>query len=835
VDHNGRKVSLASQEAAHIVAAGDPIWCPLGVAPKSSVGGCSPAYTGFSGFFTGLGFWIGLTDPNKPGVIWVEDSYDSSVDDIGMSSITLDGSSLTHMAANSLAIKGGWNGISGSTITNAFDPSEFNASITIKNWHAPITISDIVVTGASVNPNDAYALYVQTDKGGITLNRVQVRDNYLGHLGGAHLDTSAAALGKPAPVTVNDSVFNNNYRDGLHLTAGGPVNIRNLTADYNGGVILSVGAYIDNWWFNPNQSVTLTGVNGFKSNYGTGLRINTFGAVSLNNITATGNNYGATTGYGVTIDNTHDSTPAIVKLTGTNLFNFNAQDGLYIKSNGNILLNNITSASNLGGGVSLDNCLKPGPNTACNTTARSVTFTGVNSFDHNGNVGADVYSSGPITISQVNASHNGDVGLILDNCAYDALTLHNCTTLMPFNVTINGPATIVNNSGTGLYITTTGAVSLKNITSSFNEGEGTQIFNNYHLLAPRSVTIGGTNVFNGNSYDGLYLFSYGAITLSNTTADDNGQLGSFGYGVYLDNTGYDSGLGGATVITRQPVKLTGINTFNNNYYNGLNVESAGAIFVSNLSASDNGTSSGWDGVYLHNNPDWYPNFVTPLKPYAASVTVSGFGLFENNGLSGMEIYSYGNVTLANLTANNNSVDGVLVLTYGFQGLQHTAPQNVTITGVNRFNNNGFGSGSGDGLFVQNDGKITISNLTANGNKHEGAFLNNYDWAWFHKYLGITLTGSNNFQFNQGPYALDIVTDGNAFLSHVNADLNSGIGVYMYATKNLTLVCGSAFNNNTGFYLWSGATMTLYGVNGFENITNNEVLTYTTLHRTISCP
>ncbi len=342
LDHSGRSVPLNSQKAAHIVASGDPIWCPMGVAPKGSIGGCSPAFTtpGFSGI-GGLGFWLALNDPSKAGVIWIESGYNSNVNDSGMTSLTLDGSAgvlhLPNMANFSLTLKGGWSGISGSTSTNPATPSTFQgSSLSIMNWNAPITISDIVVTGATTNPNDSYALYVQTDKGGITLDRVQAIDNYGGHVGGAHLNTVDATLGHPAPVTVVDSSFNNNYYDGLYIQSDGAVNIHNLTADYNGGSGTANGAYIDNYWDNPNQPVTLTGTNEFKDNYGTGLYIYSYGTVTLNNITAFHNAYGLN-GYGLYIENDFDSTPSNVILNGTNQFTYSGVDGLFILSNGNIV------------------------------------------------------------------------------------------------------------------------------------------------------------------------------------------------------------------------------------------------------------------------------------------------------------------------------------------------------------------------------------------------------------------------------------------------------------------------------------------------------------------
>src|ERR1700690_2123359 len=41
VNNVRHKVSLASQEAAQIVASGDPIWCPTGVVPGGAT--CSPS------------------------------------------------------------------------------------------------------------------------------------------------------------------------------------------------------------------------------------------------------------------------------------------------------------------------------------------------------------------------------------------------------------------------------------------------------------------------------------------------------------------------------------------------------------------------------------------------------------------------------------------------------------------------------------------------------------------------------------------------------------------------------------------------------------------------
>ncbi len=634
LDHSGRSVPLASQKAAHIVASGDPIWCPMGVAPKNSIGGCSPTFTLIGTTVSGdLLNWLKFHDPSKAGVIWIEAAYDSGSAEPGYHSFTFDGSAdLPNMANYSLAIKGGWSGIPGSTSINLTDPSEFNASLNIINWNAPITISDILLTDVTTNPYSTYALYVQTDKGGISLDHVQVIDNYSGLMGGAHLDTTVAPLGQPAPVTVNDSVFNNNYYNGLFVQSDGAVNIHNLTADDNGGGASNVyGAYIDNYWSNPNQPVTLTGTNEFKYNYGTGLLINSYGAVTLSNITAYQNSYSGS-GYGVYIDNNHDSTPSNVTLTGMNLLDDNAQDGLRIYSNGNISLNNITSIYNSGNGALLDNCLDTGLYTACTTAGKSVTLGGVNTFDYNFLTGLNVVSSGMITISQVMANGNSGNGASLDNCAYDGGSA--CLTPKAYNVTITNPGTFIFNGGTGLYIHTTGVVSLKNINASDNHN-GLSISNDGNLHLQKAVTIGGTNVFNGNYYNGLDINSYGAITLSNVTANENGDTSGFGYGAYVVNDGYDGGLSGSVLPMRMPITLTGVNTFNGNYSGGLYAISAGPITTSNVTANSNGG----DGAYLYNQDSWYPNFGS-LKPYAANVTLSGFGFFVGN-YNGIQVYSRG--------------------------------------------------------------------------------------------------------------------------------------------------------------------------------------------------
>jgi hypothetical protein len=913
-----------------------------------------------------------------------------------------------------LTIQGGWTGTGFGV--NQLNPSEFNASLSINNWLAPVTINDILVTGVSAPLQDA-SLYIRSTKN-ITLNRVQVVDNTASGIRGAILSTSDAPLGAPAAVTVNNSVFNHNPGDGLVIYADGAVKIKNLTANFNGTVdgIVDYGANIYNTYDNPDQPVTLAGTNEFKGNLGTGLNISSSGAVTLNNITAykndDGSNGGGGDGYGVYIDNTNDSTASNVSLTGANRMDDNQLTGLEIRSNGNIKTNNLSTNNNGNsvswGGAYLDNCLSLSG--TCLVNGKSVTLSGVSNFNGNSSDALYVLSGGAITVYQISAADN-DHGASIDNFrssipypvtvygpgtflrtepddgaliifASGAVSLKNITSnsnggygidvhndynsLSPQNVTISGvnefndnvwggaliysygavtlsnitangngidnasdeygvyidngalnkPVTLTglnrfkDNLGSGLWIESSGMVTLNNVTASYNDdgtdgggGDGYGVYidntndgtasnvtlnganragfnqlsgmevygngnillnnlaaddngvygvyigtsgqvylknisasrnlfgativNNTNLLAPQNVTISGVNEFNDNVYDGAVIYSFGAITLSNIAANGNGQVGSTGYGVYLANYAYDANAGGAGVpgsvlVTRKPVTISGMNAFNGNYSGGLYVYSMGTITISGLIASGNGHDElvggnhigVGDGVHLQNQFEWYPNFGA-LTPYGAGVTIFGYGTFESNQDDGLEILSKGLVNLKNITANGNGEYGAYIEARGDSAL---TAANVVVSGTNSFSYNGFLGYlvSGQGLYVMNDGAITLSNLSVIRNQGQGVWLDNSTLAWTGKHLGITLSGFNTFQNNYW-IGLTFNTDGNVILSHVNADGNLWKGVEGYTSQNLTLMCGSAYGNaNSGFSLGSGLTMTLFGYQSYYN-------------------
>jgi hypothetical protein len=143
-----------------------------------------------------------------------------------------------------------------------------------------------------------------------------------------------------------------------------------------------------------------------------------------------------------------------------------------------------------------------------------------------------------------------------------------------------------------------------------------------------------------------------------------------------------------------------------------------------------------------------------------------------------------------------------------------ASQNVTLTGRNRFINNGH-----DGLIVVADGNITINNLTANGNHGDhGARLDNCNdsGSGCTDHGSITLTGINVFNDNSGD-GLFTRSHGNIVLNAVTADNNGVRGVYSKTDGTLLVSCGSMTRNGGyGWEFWSPLTITLKTVFAFGN-------------------
>ncbi|MGA7192244.1 MAG: right-handed parallel beta-helix repeat-containing protein [Anaerolineales bacterium] len=815
----------------------------------------------------------------------------SQFNDNGSDGLDVDSNGLT-TANNITAISNGGNGVA---IYNAF--TGIKAGVTL--------------TGTNIfNSNQVEGLRVISN-GAILLNSITADNNDISMrlYYGADIDTSGGTSASSVTLT-GVNTFDGNYDTGLNINSAGAVTVASITADNSqtqwGTYIVATGA------------VTLTGSNTFNSNKVNGLSVSTRGAITTNNLTANGNGQD-----GVSLDNCNYTssctTPTAQSITmnGVNTFDSNMNDGLWIASKGSVTTNNLTANCNgfsgvCGGsssgniyGVFINNCQSNGSCTGNGT----VTISGTNNFNENYAGGLNIQSRGAITLNSITASFNTiGYGISVENTDggtaspqtitltgtnvfndnyFDGAYLHAYGAITASNVTADWNGTSHSSSGTGLLLSqsggtspaamslsdtnvftgnydnglemdATGAITASNVTANGNDESGIQL-DNYDWLPSSSSGITMTNLSaSNNSNDGFYIRSNGVITSSTgLIANSNGSLG-FGYGADIQDLG----------STHPALTLNGTNTFNNNQEGGLNVNDLGAVTVNNLQASNN--SAGY-GAYIY----------TGSVAVASAVTLTGFGIFNNNHDGGLDIYNYGTITTNNLTADSNPHG------YGAELNNSSAgtPQKIAMNGTNSFNNNYDGglsassigaislsnvtasnSTAGDGVYlynvagtpagitvsgnniannnsggngfnIQSTGSIVLNNIIANGNAHDGAWLQNDLGS-----AGITITGVNSFSDNSAN-GIETYTNGNIALTQTAFDGNSGTGLFVHnSTFNftVTMTCGSFTNNADGGIALSqsGDPITAIHLTGvvFSGNTAGDFDTGTTpLTQTRDCP
>jgi hypothetical protein len=813
VDAQGEPVPLVSNQAEAILASGDPIWCPASVkAPTPGFGGpgeCSPSQTSMADLVT----WLIGAPPPMDGIIWIEGGPQADV-----SAITLDGDALDEMDLFRLTLRGGWAG-SGSSATTPLDlaipgtGSTFSVPLNIINWHNDVTLMDILVDSSlSTEP----ALVVSTT-GKATLTRVAARDNagtgvtidnragtsdvavtsgyFGGNAGdglniassgmitlvdvlaegntgyGAYLDNSGALTAKNVVLTSGDNEFYDNDSDGLYVQSRGAISIKDLTASGNGGN----GAYLDK---TGTAAITLTGVNIFAENTGNGLQISALGPVSASNLVADLNG-----GYGASIDNSTASTPQAVTLTGSNEFKRNL-GGLAITSTGAITVNNLTASYNLdGNGATLHNDVA--------SAVGDVRLTG--SVMANGNYfdGLEIGSFGAVALANVTASGNATS----DTDGYGAYIENNAAGSAKA-VTVTGAGTFNDNYFAGLYVVSRGAVTLSKITASGNGAAGAYLDNTVSgPAAPQAVTLSVASVFDANGDVGLSVASFGAITIANLTANDNGSMGAA-----LDN--YQTG----TATKANKITLTGLNTTNGNTGSGLEATSPGAIAIANLHAL-------WNGGYGAH--------LSSISTKSSAILLSGMNEFAHNGLTGLDAHSGGPITLPDLESRDNGGDGLSLSNID-------APANATADisiGTGKAGWCNALSGNDYGLRLYSRGAITLNNMCVSENGIDasdgyGAWIDNTASGWV---TPVVLKGTNSFA---GNYSGGLVIQSYGAISAnnltANENINGGGAVlnniitphsYVIPPQKVSLTGSSQFSWNMG----TGLNISSYGALTLNNL------------------
>ena len=789
VDSAGETLDLASQESVELTSSGDPYW-KVGAKYYSVAASESGCYTGTS--VAAGTCWISSTPittalskieenngallPSDKKLYVLTGTYNGDINFSGTvltkmtGLIGVDGSSNITITGN-VTLDGMTAGftLSGFTITG---------SVSIVNSKGNLTISDVNATSSDGN-GLGIGSESTSHSGNVTVSDSSFNNS---HISGAIISTTGS-------VTVTNSTFKGNgdeentgYQAGLRIITTGVVTLNGVTANNNYGAGIDVsnfssltmknviansnttndystddpecgrGIYIDS---GVAAKVTLENVDA-DSNEGYGIQIETLGIVSLKNMQANNNDY---TGIAV-------KTPLAVTINSAHA-NANARYGINISSSGVVTLTTIEASDNSDNGLDVNGYQGTYPTSVTLNSKTSGNSTTANYFNNNDEYGVSIRSRGAITLSNFDANSNSGTGVYLNNCLLDSETgLCQGNGNITLNVTIpNWSNGLTSNEGYGLqisskgnvsltgvaveesermgmYIDAWGTITLSNVSSTGNGGQGA-ILGNTHL-ANKAVTVTGST-FSDNENSGLFVSSMGVITLNGVTAS-----GNTGYGAYLDNTN----------MTGKTVTVTD-STFSENDNTGLYVLSKGAITLNGNAASSNhspvsGTlmvipGSIVDSIESGATEKWSLNG----KGSTLDITLSSDdfnGILELRNEDGDLLESVsgsGTITISSylleeatiyqiwVTGNSTGSAAFYTLSIGDEDLTNAiypgsgaVLNNSSVTAAVTLNSssanayNAFNNNANYGLEVSSLGAITINNTSAGSNTRDGLHLNN---------------------------------------------------------------------------------------------------------------
>ncbi len=308
-------------------------------------------------------------------------------------------------------------------------------------------------------------------------------------------------------------------------------------------------------------------------------------------------------------------------------------------------------------------------------------------------------------------------------------------------------------SGKGIRVTTqNGLVTLKNVQSNGNAGGGAYIDNS---TGTTGVTITNSS-FDGNTgnstVNGLYIRTKGPVTITGSSASRNaGTLTA----MWIQD---------ASAITIKSTVIVG-----NHNYLGLAADGASGRLKANVTLQD---------------------------------------VYSDNNLYGMVIFTYGNITLTNVSASGNTNYGAVLDTCDFGGtcLNTTGTGKVTITS-GAFNSNLNSAGSDlFGLSIKARGAVALTKVTASHNGSSG-----------HNAIGAIL----NIHYSDLSSAVTVKT------SSFDSNYGSGLAISAKGPINLTNIGALNSLNGYGAFLdnsyGTAAGVTLAGTSTSRNIFSGNIL------------
>jgi hypothetical protein len=743
--------------------------------------------------------------------------------------------------------------------------------------------------------NTAGAVYLHDNIGLIKLTDVTVT-NVNNQGGGIAIDNVGAVELLRVDSSNNGTygVYIHNSTDPFGENLGtGTVKVTNSSFNFNG--VGGNGAFAGLEIFS-GSSITLNGVSA-SSNNGDGLDILGKTVATLKNSVFSLNAVdpdNADWGYGVYVYPQNQAAFLIDNVSAS----YNENDGLFLTTTGNITISKLHAVANGDTGLRIQ---AVDDNVSVGVGGKNISLTD-SILNSNGYTNVLVYANGSITLKNVNASYS---------VAGSGISLVNTAAITPLPVLASNITTVRNLGGYGLYILSNGNITVDSITSSLNDASGVYADNTFGTTGGITfLSTYGKNLVDQNNYIGLELFSKQSIKIVKLTSaynlyegiviDMDGGIGNLslntvsvyangGWGITASllgsitwngsgaaGNGRDAALngGGAKFDNHlgvgKGITLLNVDFSENAGNDGLYIESAGSVILTNISAA---TNTG-RGIYIDNrygtgnvsilrtaleNRNYisfnqgvgltiYTNKNVTLAKISASynsdigayintcngspcvgtgtVTITGSNnahseFSYNEGLYGLQVISAGAVKLAMVESSQNQFDGANV----------TTNSTFTMNGlINMFDFNGQdGTSGGNGLTVIATGNISVWNTQAKYNDGIGLVLSN-ELTLGDVIINATTAGWENwFSFNNGS-GVDIKTAGNITVSKtsfISNGLVSGNGaklVNSYATApKFVTVTNSKFNNNnlagmnySGLYVDASGAITLNNVEASSN-------------------
>ncbi|MFN8410903.1 MAG: hypothetical protein U0Z26_00810 [Anaerolineales bacterium] len=640
-----------------------------------------------------------------------------------------------------------------------------NYGVDINNSYAGSTGQNVTLTGTNFFTGNKYNNLYIVSKGAISLSNITASGSLAST--GAYVSNQAASSVKPITFT-GSSFFNSNSSDGLDVYSNGPITFNNITANLNGqNGSYGSGAYIDATSSSVASTVTFTGTNTFDQNYTQGLYVSTFGKILVNNLNASNNQHS----YGVYLANSGGAGTPGITLTGVNAFVSNYYDNLTLYTSGAVSIANVKANSSANGyGVNINNAYDI-------SSPQPVTLSGTNEFRFNFYSGLYIYSYGAVTTNNLTVTNNGSHGAYVNNYSFNGI--------LPKPIVMTGTNVFTANSGQGLWAQALGSITINNIIANNNTNSGAKLSTDMGQGAIGDVIVAGTNSFTGNGQDQLWVTASGAILVNNVTAN-NGGGGS--NGVSLDNT---------SSPTPKPVTLTGSNFLNNNPNQGINIVSRGVITTNSITANNNGGI----GALLDNSS----------ATIAVNIIMNGTNAFDANSIQGLRIYSRGTITTNALTVTNTNAAGVAIDNSSWGG-----SGDVILAGVNAFNNN-----AGLGLDIATRGAVTLNNISAD---HNTGFAGvNVDNTFASAIKPVTLKGTNQFT-NNNSTGLEITSNGLITTNNITATANGitnavGDGVWLGGNGQVVMNGTNIFNGNyaSGLHIQAAGNVVLNNLTANNNL------------------